>query len=82
MEDRLHQPYRLGLLPAASEMIQAAKQAGAAAAVLSSAGPGVIAFTDTGLGRIEAAMQQAEKDQGFRNQGFLLSISCQGAEIN
>ena len=45
MEDRLHQPYRLPLIPRAAEAMAAARQAGAAATAISGAGPSVIAFT-------------------------------------
>ena len=44
MQDRLHQPYRLKLIPGAEAAIRAARLNGAAAAALSGAGPSVIAF--------------------------------------
>ena len=45
MSDALHQPYRLPLIPGASEAMKAAKEAGAAAVALSGAGPSLIAFS-------------------------------------
>lgn len=48
MEDRLHQPYRLKLIAGAEQAMQAAYQAGAAAVVLSGAGPSLIAFPRSG----------------------------------
>ena len=39
MQDTLHQPYRLRLIPGAEEAIEAAKDAGAKAVALSGAGP-------------------------------------------
>jgi homoserine kinase len=79
MQDRLHQPYRLAQLPGVEEILQAAKQAGAAAAVLSGAGPGVIAFAESGLSEIQDAMLGAAKEKGIAARGFLLHVSNSGA---
>jgi homoserine kinase len=79
MQDRLHQPYRLARLPGGEEILQAAKQAGAAAAVLSGAGPGMIAFADSGLAEIQNAMLAAAKERKIAARGFLLYVSNAGA---
>jgi homoserine kinase len=79
MQDRLHQPYRLPRLPGVEEIILAAKQAGAAAAVLSGAGPGVIAFADSGLEEIQNAMLGAAKGKKLPVRGFILHVSNAGA---
>jgi homoserine kinase len=79
MQDRLHQSYRLARLPGVDDILQAAKQAGAAAAVLSGAGPGVIAFADSGLDEIQNAMLGAAKEQKLAARGFILHISNSGA---
>jgi homoserine kinase len=79
MEDRLHQPYRLPHLAGAEEILQAAQQAGAAAAVLSGAGPGIIAFAESGLQEIQTAMLGAAKAKGISARGFLLHVSNTGA---
>ncbi len=79
MQDRLHQPYRLARLPGVDAIIQAAKQAGAAAAVLSGAGPGVIAFADSGLNEIQTAMQGAAKEKGVNARSFILDVTNSGA---
>ena len=44
MKDRLHQPYRVPLIPRAAEAMAAARKAGAVAIAISGAGPSVIAF--------------------------------------
>jgi len=44
--DRLHQPYRLGLMPGAAEAIEAALAAGALAAFVGGAGPTVAALVE------------------------------------
>jgi homoserine kinase len=79
MQDRLHQSYRLARLPGVDDILQAAKQAGAAAAVLSGAGPGVIAFADSGLEEIQNAMLGAAKERKLAARGFILHISNTGA---
>src|SRR5512134_3443398 len=45
MNDKLHQPYRLPLIPGAQAAMDAAKAAGASAVALSGAGPSLIAFS-------------------------------------
>lgn len=47
MDDRLHQPYRLPLLPGVAALIETAYAHGAAGAALSGAGPSVLAICDT-----------------------------------
>ncbi|MEG1661174.1 MAG: hypothetical protein RR332_01550, partial [Clostridiales bacterium] len=44
--DRLHQPYRFGLIKGAEEVIEAAIAAGAIGCVISGSGPTMIAFTE------------------------------------
>jgi homoserine kinase len=78
MQDRLHQPYRLAHLPGVEEILHAAKQAGAAAAVLSGAGPGVIAFAESGLPEIQNAMLGAAKERKLAARGFILHVSNTG----
>ncbi|NLO74386.1 MAG: homoserine kinase [candidate division WS1 bacterium] len=55
MQDRVHEPYRLPLMPRLVEVMEAAQEAGALAAVLSGSGPSVAAFCD----RLEAAIEEA-----------------------
>lgn len=45
MQDRLHQPYRLPLIPGLNEVLAAARQQGALGAALSGSGPAVLALT-------------------------------------
>ena len=82
MEDSLHQPYRLPLIPGAQAAIQAARQAGASAVALSGAGPSLIAFSrqpaDAGIG---LAMQHAFEQAGLTARIFPLNISQSGASV-
>ncbi len=82
MEDALHQPYRLPLIPGAQAAMQAARQAGASAVALSGAGPSLIAFSrqpaDAGIG---LAMQRAFEQAGLTARIFPLNISQSGASV-
>ncbi len=81
-QDRLHQPYRLRLVPGAEAALAAARQAGAVAAGLSGAGPGVIAFApqhdDAGL--IAQAMVAAFRQAGVAARGWAVAIAG-GAQV-
>ncbi len=70
MQDCLHQPYRLNLMPGAAEALQAAYDAGAFGAALSGAGPSLIAFADEYLDEIGQAMQSAYSTQGIDSRIF------------
>ena len=82
MEDSLHQPYRLPLIPGALDAIKAAKKAGANAVALSGAGPSLIAFSgqpaDAGIG---SAMRRAFEQAGLKARIFPLNISHSGASV-
>lgn len=82
MNDRLHQPYRLPLIPGAQTAMDAARQAGAAAVALSGAGPSLIAFAGKQDSTIGLAMQQAFADAGLRSRIFELGTSYEGAEVS
>lgn len=80
MDDRLHQPYRLQLIPGAREAIAAALAAGAPAATLSGAGPGVIAFTgEADPDDISRAMVGAFKRAGLAAHPYRLTSIPHGA---
>lgn len=81
MQDRLHQPYRLPLIPGAAEALEAARQAGAAAA-LSGAGPGLIAFVEEGREKIITETLRAPLvDKGMKTRQFLLKTTAAGAQV-
>ncbi len=77
MDDRLHQPYRLPLIPGAADALQAAVERGAAAA-LSGAGPSVIAFGRSDMAAAAGAMQAAFEQAGLRSRSWLLPVSNRG----
>ncbi|MDZ4159698.1 MAG: homoserine kinase [Anaerolineaceae bacterium] len=81
MQDRLHQPYRMDLIPGSAAAIRAARQAGAAAAALSGAGPGVIAFCDSNPEPAAEAMAQAFRQAGVAQRTLLLNAINEGAAV-
>lgn len=82
MQDCLHQPVRLKLIPGASQALQAARQAGACAAALSGAGPSVIAFASLEAHeRVANAMSGAFSAAGLTARTFSLVSSPAGASV-
>lgn len=81
MDDRLHQPYRLELIPGARSAMQAARQAGAAAVALSGAGPSLIALSSQAEPGIGEAMKRVFLSDGLQARIFALKISDQGASL-
>ncbi len=72
--DRLHQPYRLPLIPGAARALEAARDAGAVAAGLSGAGPGLIAFAPhmEDAAPVAKAMVAAFQESGIAARGWAL----------
>jgi homoserine kinase len=87
MNDKLHQPYRLKLIPGASAAMGAAKEAGASAVALSGAGPSLIAFSSQAEAEIPQgdaigeSMKRAFEEAGLTARIFHLKGSGRGAEI-
>ncbi len=81
MDDKLHQPYRLPLIPGAREAMDAAKKSGAAAVALSGAGPSLIAFSAKQNAAIGEAMKQTFESFGLSARVFELSVSEEGAKV-
>lgn len=83
MEDRLHEPFRLRLIPGAQQALQRARQTGAVAAALSGAGPALIAFTLDEAEDVGQVMKQAFLDWG-RIEAVILSLkpTCLGAQVS
>jgi homoserine kinase len=81
MDDRLHQPYRLPLIPGAVEAMAAARQAGAAAVAISGAGPSLIAFCPGQSRPVADAMRAAFERAGVPARAFTLITASRAAEI-
>lgn len=83
MDDRLHQPYRLKLIPGAEDAFISARHAGAAAVALSGAGPSVVAFAPAGNGmtlaeKIGEAMVKSFANAGVQARFLVLKVSDRG----
>ncbi len=81
MEDKLHQPYRLPLIPGAQNAMDAMKQAGASAVALSGAGPSLIAFSSKAEAGIGESAKRAFAKAGLNSRVYQLKISRRGAEV-
>lgn len=81
MQDRLHQPYRLPLVAGLPAVLDAALEAGALGAVLSGAGPTVVALTLDGSKHIGRRMQDAFSQAGITSTIHTASVSPTGVQI-
>ncbi|HJR79619.1 MAG TPA: homoserine kinase [Anaerolineales bacterium] len=82
MTDRLHQPYRIPLIPGAQAAMDAMKRAGASAVTLSGAGPSLIAFSSKREKPIGEAGKRAFARSGLDSRIFELKISNKGTEVH
>lgn len=83
MEDRLHQPYRAQLFPALSDLLAAARAAGAYGACLSGGGSTVLALTAAGpaCAAVAAAFERAARAAELTGRAALLDIDTTGALV-
>jgi len=81
MEDLLHQPYRLTLVPGLKEVMAAAVSAGALGSCLSGAGPSILAFVNERAREVQEAMVQTWQEKGIKAAAYLLDIAGTGATI-
>ena len=80
MDDRLHQPYRLPLLPGTRELIDVAYDHGAAGAALSGAGPSVLAICDSPISA--HAVEKAWNAVGVLGMATRLRFDTSGARLS
>jgi len=80
MEDRLHQPYRLPLLPGAGELIESAYEHGAAGVALSGAGPSVLAICDSPI--TAHSVEKAWNGAGVAGMATRLRFDTAGARLH
>lgn len=82
MEDRLHQPHRLSLIPALDDVIVAAREAGAYGAALSGGGPSVIALGPVDRVRcIATAMEEVANTRGWKGRSIVTRVRQFGAQV-
>jgi homoserine kinase len=78
MQDRLHQPYRIRLIPGMDAAFKAAYRAGASGVALSGAGPSLIAFAPSRHEEIAAAAAEAFAQEGLATRAWNLEIDAKG----
>jgi len=83
MEDSLHQPYRAPLIPGFSEVLAAARAAGACGAALSGSGSAMLALCRRGprAAAIGAAMRRAFAARRVASRAVVLPIARQGVSV-
>lgn len=83
MQDHLHQSYRLSFIPGAEQAVRSAFQNGAAAVVLSGAGPSLmaVAHQPQDASSIAQAMSLAFQQANLPTRTFTPHISNKGAEL-
>ena len=79
MADRLHQPYRLPMLPGTAELIDTAYRIGAAGACLSGAGPSVLAICDSPI--TAHSVEKAWNAAGVAGMATRLRFDTTGARL-
>lgn len=81
MKDRLHEPYRQSLIPGYQKVCEAAYEKGAAAVVLSGAGPSLAAFAPEHHAAIAEAMKAAFESESVSCRTFILPVDQKGAQV-
>ena len=81
LEDRLHQPYRMPLIPGMADVFSAAKANGAYGAIISGAGSTLMAYADPhkDCQKIASAMIEAFKNHGQNSKSHILKLDLEGA---
>lgn len=83
LKDRIHQPYRLSLIPGADAVEAAAMSAGALGVVISGAGPTLLAFCPPGRQHgVASAMQEAWEDMGTGCRTLTFERLATGASLD
>ncbi len=83
MADKLHQPYRKGLIEGYEFLQESALKAGAYGLVISGAGPTLLALTSPEhIQAVESAMKNAWTQREITAEVRSLSIDTQGAKVN
>lgn len=79
MDDKLHQPFRAGMIPGYKKVISAARLAGARGVALSGAGPAIIALAENNQELIAEVMKATFRESGVNARSLILAPSPVGA---
>ncbi|MBM5806831.1 MAG: homoserine kinase [Cyanobacteria bacterium M_surface_10_m2_179] len=83
MHDRIHEPYRWGLIQGGRQVREAAIEAGAWGCVISGAGPSILALTSREhAGAVRRAMVRAWEGQGVASRSEALQLQQAGSRWN
>ena len=82
MQDKLHQPYRLPLIPGMADAFVAATAAGASGVALSGAGPSIIAFAWENHAEIVREVTAVFQQNNLPCHSWILPIDTAGAKIS
>ncbi|MFZ3590007.1 homoserine kinase [Bacillus sp. DJP31] len=81
MNDRIHQPFRMSLIPGMEELLTNSKHYGAVGIALSGAGPAVIALTEKDDGRLKQYMQSVLNENGITSSILSLNPDIEGIKV-
>lgn len=81
LQDRLHVPYRIRLIPSGDVVLKAAEKAGALGATISGSGSTLIAFALDHEEAIMKAMVDTFRSHGIESTGHILKCCNHGAEF-
>jgi homoserine kinase len=83
MHDRIHEPYRWGLIQGGRQVREAAIEAGAWGCVISGAGPSILALTNRDhAGTVRRAMVRAWEQEGVASRSEALQLQQVGSRWN
>ncbi len=81
MQDKIHHPYRIPLIPGMEAAFTAARQAGAKGVALSGAGPSLIAFAPDGHEMIVEAVTAVFTNAGLSSRAWILPVDTTGSTV-
>ncbi len=81
LEDKLHVPYRIKLIPSGAEVLKAAVDAGALGSTISGSGSTLVAFVTGDGDPVLEAMVKTFADHGIGSKGYVLTSVCEGAQV-
>lgn len=83
VQDKLHQPYRLGLIPGASEVFDLSYEHGSLATYISGAGPTIMAIIKRHDEKFESVITEQLKQRGLTDWHVtVLDVDSRGAYIS
>jgi homoserine kinase len=81
MHDRIHEPYRWGLIQGGLAVREAALAAGAWGCVISGAGPSLLSLAPTdSAAAVAAAMERRWQEEGVSSRALVLDLQHRGSE--